>query len=158
MFLSKLAWWVNLVHPTKFFERKFATPSEQRALLAELRQLYPFAVTDPVATEYNLNVLCNNSEIAILLKKVVRDRDEIISRKATSFKKLQTADREESCLVETEEIEERDEFQPGQPTGEIETIPEGIATIQDLLTVTKSAELEDALPQFICLNWQLLFH
>ena len=158
MFLSQLAWrflnlekfkWINLVHPTKFFERKFATSSEQRALLAELRQLYPFAVTDPVATEYNLNVLYNNSEIAILLKKVVRERDEIISRKLTSLKKLQTADREESSLFETEEIEERDEFQPEQPTGEIETVPEGIASIQDLLTVIKGAQLEDALPQAV---------
>ena len=57
-----------------------------------------------MATEYNLNVLYNNSEIAILLKKFVRNRDEIISRKLTNFKRLQTADREKNCLVETEEI------------------------------------------------------
>ena len=45
MFLSRLAWyfsnlakfkWVNLVHPTKFSERKFATSREPRALLAVL--------------------------------------------------------------------------------------------------------------------------
>ena len=102
-----------------------------------------------MATEYNLNVLYNNSEIEILLKKVVRDRDELISRELPTLKKLQSADREESCLVETEEIEERDEFQPEQPTGEIETVPEGIATIQDLSTVITSAQLEDALPQAV---------
>ena len=97
-----------------------------------------------MATEYNLNVLYNNSD-----RNSKSAKDELISRKLATFKKLQSADREESCLVETEEIKERDEFQPEQPTSEIETVPEGIATIQDLLTVITSAQLEDALPQAV---------
>ena len=72
---------MNLVHPSKFSERKAATVPEQRALIEELRKLYPFAVDDTTATEYNLNVLYNNHEISPLLNKLVRERDTLAAKK-----------------------------------------------------------------------------
>ena len=72
---------MNLVHPSKFNDRKEATVWEQRLLIDELRKHYPFAVDDKTATEYNLNLLYNNNEISILLKKLVRERDALAAQK-----------------------------------------------------------------------------
>ena len=78
--LSKFQW-INLVHPTKFDERKAATVREQRVLIEEFRKLYPFAMDDTTATEYNLKVLYNNNEISLLLKKLVCERHALAAKK-----------------------------------------------------------------------------
>ena len=83
--LSKFQW-MNLVHPSKFNERKEATVREQRRS-RKLRKHYPFAVDDTTATEYNLNVLYNNNEISILLKKLVRERDALAAQKQARRRK-----------------------------------------------------------------------
>ncbi len=75
---------INFVHWYiwyKFEERKAATVREQRLLKEELRELYPFAVEDVTATEYNLNVLYNNREISLLLAKLICERDSLAAKK-----------------------------------------------------------------------------
>ena len=78
-FSEQLAWrfanlekfkWMELVYPTKFESRKKATAAQQRALIGDVKKLYPFAVQNVSATEHNLDVLYNNEEIKILLTKL----------------------------------------------------------------------------------------
>ena len=149
--------WMNLIHPTKFEERKRATSREQRALIEAVHRLYPFAVSDVTATEYNLNVLYNNNEISLLLQKLVRDRDAFVAKKKERSRKLRAsmieveADSESANQVETS-IEEHDEFEVGDEADvELDAVREGTATVQDLLSVIKSADLAEALPQAMIL-------
>ena len=69
--------WMDLIHPSKFDERKEKLPSISKKLINEIIDLYPFAVQDALAVEHNLNVLYDNTEIKILLDKIVRERDEL---------------------------------------------------------------------------------
>ena len=153
--LSKFQW-INLVHPTKFDQRKAATVREQRVLIEELRKLYPFAVDDTTATEYNLNVLYNNNEIALLLKKLVRERDALAAKKKArqrnraqkEFEGGAGVDEGPDAAGDTINVEEQDQFEVEEGGNlEIEMVKEGMPTIQDLLFVIKSADLSEALPQ-----------
>ena len=138
---------MNLVHPSKFSERKAATVWEQRALIKELRKIYPFAVDDTTATEYNLNVLYNNHEISPLLNTTAK-------KKAKQRKRAQT---QVDVGVEagkgggdTDNVEEQDHFEVEEGGNlEIEMVKEGMPTIQGLLFVIKSADLSEALPQVV---------
>ena len=73
--------WMNLIHPAKFDEQKNALLRDQRILIHELSQLYPFVVLDMIALENNLDVLYNNKEISALLQKLVRERDALVAKK-----------------------------------------------------------------------------
>ncbi len=66
---------MELIHQSKFEQKRKATSAKQRSMLNELKMLYPFAVADIIATENNLEVLYNNKEIAILLNKLVGEQD-----------------------------------------------------------------------------------
>eukprot|EP00795_Rhopilema_esculentum_P016293 gene16293-biopygen5543 len=155
--------WMDLIHPTKFSERRNATANEQKALIVELHKLYPFAVQDVIATENNLSVLYNSSEISLLLQKVVRERDTIHAAKKERQARLQQKVEEASDkTVEKRsnvgesigaiDVEESDEFEL-EPNLEIEidSVKEGSPSIQDLLSVIKKATLEEALPQAMAL-------
>ena len=66
--------WVDLVNTRKFEERKTSSSGNtcnDRALIQEFVQLYPFAVPNTVALENNLNVIYNNTEISLLLKSLL---------------------------------------------------------------------------------------
>ena len=145
-----------MVHPTKFDQRKAATVREQRVLIEELRKLYPFAVDDTTATEYNLNVLYNNNEIALLLKKLVRERDALAAKKKArqrnraqkEFEGGAGVDEGPDAAGDTINVEEQGQFEVEEGGNlEIEMLKEGMPTIQDLLFVIKSADLSEALPQ-----------
>ena len=150
--------WMDLIHPTKFSQRRKATANEQRALIAELHQLYPFAVNDGTITENNLSVLYNSSEIALLLQKAVGERDSRLAAKKERQTRLQqtveevSKDAEERNRSELMDVEENDTFEL-EPDVEIDidSVIEGSPSIQDLLTVIKTAKLKDALPQAMTL-------
>ena len=129
--------WMELIHPSKFQDRKKATVTEQRVLINDVRKLYPFAVRDLIETEHNLHVLYNNKEIARLLQKVVTKRDALIAKK-----------RRIENVEEAAAVEENDEFEMQDNEGIVEDcVKEAATTVQDLLSVIKKAELEEALPQ-----------
>lgn len=152
-FADQIAWrfenldkfkWVDLVNPRKFNERKTLSSGNDRLLIQELYQLYPFVVPDSVALENNLNVLYNSTEIELLLKSVIRERDLVVTRKKAKRRRLR--ERQE------ETIEDHDEFEMADEDDiDVDNINEGKASLQDLLMVIKKAELEDALPQAMTL-------
>ena len=136
----------------KVSRQKKATVAEQRVLINDLRKMYPFAVRDVIETEHNLNVLYNNKEIAMLLQKVVTERDASIARKNEKQRRTGRSDEEENVEEEAAAVEESDEFEMQDTKGIVEDyVKEGAATVQDLLFVIKKAELEEALPQAITL-------
>eukprot|EP00794_Sanderia_malayensis_P010346 gene10346-11423_t len=151
---SKLARfrWMDLIHPAKFDERKKASSQDQRSLIEKLLQLYPFAVSDVTATEYNLNVLYNNNEIALLLQKLVQERDAVVARKNEKRARLLRAIQQRESNQESQDFEENDLFEPDENANiEPEAVKQGKANVQDLLSVIKKAGLEDALPQALTL-------
>eukprot|EP00794_Sanderia_malayensis_P008363 gene8363-9261_t len=135
MFGDQLSWrfsnlakfrWMDLIHPAKFDEGKKASSQEQRSLIEKLLQLYPFAVSDVTATEYNLN----NEKRARLLRAV----------------------QQRESNQESQDFEENDLFEPDENANiEPEAVKQGKANVQDLLSVIKKAGLEDALPQALTL-------
>ena len=60
--------WIDLVHPAKFDLLRTATVNNQRALISELKELYPFVVPDTVVLEHNLAVLYQNKGISALIR------------------------------------------------------------------------------------------
>eukprot|EP00794_Sanderia_malayensis_P002192 gene2192-2495_t len=161
MFGDQLSWrfsnlakfrWMDLIHPAKFDERKKASSQDQRSLIEKLLQLYPFAVSDATATEYNLNVLYNNNEIALLLQKLVQERDAVVARKNEKRARLLRAIQQRESNQESQDFEENDLFEPDENTNiEPEAVKQGKANVQDLLSVIKKDGLEDALPQALTL-------
>eukprot|EP00794_Sanderia_malayensis_P002228 gene2228-2538_t len=147
--------WMELIHPTKFEQRKKATSAQQRALLNDARNLYPFAVPDIIATENNLDVLYNNKEIAMLLKKLVSERDAVVAKKREKRRKLakeiENPQEEVPVGEEAAAVEERDEFEVEVENIDFDLVKEGSTSVQDLLQVIKQAELEEALPQALVL-------
>ncbi len=131
-----------------------ATVREQRSLIEELRELYPFAVEDVTATEYNLNVLYNNREISLLLAKLVRERDSLAAKKKARQQKripieVESGDEEAANLAEANEenTEELDRFEIDEGGNlEVDILKKGLPTMQDLLNVIKKADLDEALP------------
>eukprot|EP00112_Aurelia_sp_Birch-Aquarium-sp1_P016924 Seg3879.4 transcript_id=Seg3879.4/GoldUCD/mRNA.D3Y31 product="hypothetical protein" protein_id=Seg3879.4/GoldUCD/D3Y31 len=95
--------WMDLIHPTKFSQRRKATANEQRALIAELRQLYPFAVIDGTITENSLTVLYSSSEVALLLQKIVREQDARLTAKKERQIRLQQNVKEVIKVLRKEE-------------------------------------------------------
>ena len=128
---------------------------EQRALIEELRKIYPFAVDDTTATEYNLNVLYNNHKISLLLNKLVRERDALAAKKKAKQGKRAQTQMEVGVEAgegggDTDNVEEQDHFEVEEGGNlEIEMVKEGMPTLQDLLFVIKSADLSEALPQVV---------
>ena len=133
--------WVELVHPAKFDERRIASCQEQRALIESLKELYPFAVNDTVAVEHNLNVLYNCTEISVLLNKFVCERSEIAAKRRKKDR--------DSTLCETK-FDYRNEGQVGAVNDmNTNTLNSRSASIQDLLTIIKKVELQEALPHVV---------
>ena len=71
-FLEQLLWrfenlkkikWMDLIHPSKFDERKKMPQAKQKELIRDIKELYPFAVHDALALEHNLNALYDNTEM-----------------------------------------------------------------------------------------------
>ena len=162
-FLEQLLWrfenlkkfkWMDLIHPSKFDERKKMPPSKQKELINEIIELYPFAVQDALALEHNLNVLYDNTEIKILLDKIVRERDELAAKKRERRRRTKQANEEqnENKTDERSAVEVEDSFE--RETGstvEEENVKEGKPNVQDLLKVIKTAGLEEALPHAMTL-------
>eukprot|EP00794_Sanderia_malayensis_P013445 gene13445-14827_t len=144
MFGDQLSWrfsnlakfrWMDLIHPAKFDERKKASSQEQRSLIEKLLQLYPFAVSDATATEYNLNVLYNNNEIALLLQKLVQERDAVVAQKNEKRARLLRAIQQRESNQESQDFEENDLFEPDENANiEPEAVKQGKANVQDLLS------------------------
>ena len=151
--------WMELIHPTKFEERRKATVRQQRALINDVQELYPFVVKDVLATEYNLSVLYHSTEIGILLQKLVRERDELVAKKKERRTKIgRMKDQAETTMTEmgasdsAESSEANEQFDVEENSNiEVDAVKEGTPTAQDLLTVIKKANLEDALPQVMSL-------
>ena len=141
--------WMNLIHPAKFDEQKNALLRDQRILIHELSQLYPFVVLDMIALENNLDVLYNNKEISALLQKLVRERDALVAKKRA--RRHQSMRANEGTVAnqgdEQTDPEEKDAFHLREIEVDVDAVKEGKPNIQDLLSVIKRAELEDALPQ-----------
>ena len=183
-FLEQICWrfenvknfkWMDLIHPSKFEERKQASSTQQRELINDLQKLYPFAVPDVIATENNLHVLYHNTAIATLLQKGIRERDAIVAKKKKR-KQMLARQAERAAAAETipaegavmhteqaavinaneattvEQREKNDEFEVERNENiDFEVVKEGSATIQDLRLVIKKAELEEALPHVVTL-------
>ena len=166
-FSEQLAWrfdnlekfrWMDLIHPSKFATSRKASSNETRELLGELKDLYPFAVTDIISLEHNLDVLHNNQEISILLGKLINERDQVVEkrkRKTANQRKTNETDSRESGEEQGEEqqainIEQSDQFEIASAAWlEEETVKKGTPSMQDLLTVIHNVGLGDALPQAI---------
>ena len=139
---------MNLIHPTKFAERKRATSREKRILIEAVHRLYPFAISDATATDYNLNVLYNSNEISLLSEKLVCDRAALVAKKKEKCRKLLASmtevktDEEGESRAET--VKDHDEFEVGDEA-DVDVVREGTATAQDLLSVIKSADLAEML-------------
>lgn len=142
--------WMDLVHPSKFEQRKDASAKDQRLLIEELQKLHPFAVSDIIETENNLKIMYENSQISLLLQKMVRERDTLVAKKIKRRKQLvESTLNEGNSLEETDgeaNVEENDEFEVEENANvELASVKEGKASIQDLLSVIKNAGLEEAL-------------
>ena len=120
--------------------------------------LYPFALDDIDSAENNLEVLHSNSEISLLLRKCVKERDHAVKKRKAKQRKIDacyqaegTTD-DESDEEESRNVEENDEFDAGEFTElDTEFVIEGALCIQDLLTVVQETGLADALPQAMLL-------
>eukprot|EP00794_Sanderia_malayensis_P010654 gene10654-11784_t len=140
---------MDFIHPSKFAERRAVSQAKQKGLIHDLKNLYPFVVSDPLALEHNLSVLYSNSEIGILLEKTVRERDQVVAKKRERRRRLKKANEEHNQNKEGERnaIEDADYFERQmESTVEEDFINEGKPTVQDLLKVIKIAGLQDALP------------
>eukprot|EP00794_Sanderia_malayensis_P008582 gene8582-9499_t len=146
--LKKLEW-MDLIHPSKFAERRAVSQAKQKDLINDLKNLYPFVVSDPLALEHNLSILYSNSEIGILLEKTVWERDQVVAKKRERRRRLKKANEEHNQNKERERnaIEDADYFERQmESTVEEDLVNEGKPTVQDLLKVIKMAGLQDALP------------
>ncbi len=65
--------WMDLIHPSKFNSNKSRTSHEIRAAFGQ----YPFAISDVILLEHNLDVLYENKEISVLLRKLTQERDQV---------------------------------------------------------------------------------
>eukprot|EP00795_Rhopilema_esculentum_P017414 gene17414-biopygen6349 len=112
---------------------------------------------DPIAVENNLEILYGNSEILTLLNKAVCKRDAVVAKKKESRRKHLTESEETALDIAVErealdDVEEKDEFEIESKQGiDFDSVKEGYAGLQDLLSVIKDAELEEALPQVMTL-------
>ncbi len=89
-----------------------------------------------------------------MLKKLVRERDELVARKKARGNQLSRArGHAEADVAREEDADDQLEVQESASV-EIEAIREGNATTQDLLTVIKKADLDEALP--VAINFLLL--
>eukprot|EP00794_Sanderia_malayensis_P013199 gene13199-14549_t len=139
---------MDLVHPARFSQRKSASSADQRALISKLFEVYPFVVPDPMVLEHNLSVLYHKEEISVLLQKLVRERDALVSKKKERRRRLAQA-REERERQERGHPEELDTFPLAEDHIEVEQVKEGNPSLQDLLAVLRKAELEEALPEAV---------
>ena len=137
-----------MIHPTKFAERKRATSREKRILIEAVHRLYPFAISDATATDYNLNVLYNSNEISLLSEKLVCDRAALVAKKKEKCRKLLASmtevETDEEGESRAETVKDHDEFEVGDEA-DVDVVREGTATAQDLLSVIKSADLAEML-------------
>ncbi len=167
-FSEQLAWrfenldkfkWMDLIHPSKFNSNKSRPSHEIRAAIGQFQKLYPFAISDATSLEHNLDVLYENKEISVLIRKITQERDQVVQkRKERRNAKQRRLDEgnfgagDEEQQQEQVTVEDVDQFEMADETFiEEETIKEGTASLQDLLTVISSAGLEDALPQAMVL-------
>ena len=116
--------------------------------------LYPFALDDINSGETNLEVLHNNSEISLLLRKCVKEKDHTVMRRKAKQRTINACYQAEGTMddevieEESRNVEENDEFYAGEFTElDTEFVIEGALCIQDLLTVVQETGLADALPQ-----------
>ena len=112
-------------------------------MIESLKELYPFAIHDTVAVEHNLNVLYNCTEISILLNRFICERDAIAAKRREKGR---------NEIQNETNFEERDEFETVAVNNiDPNSLRVGSAGIQDLLTIIKKAELQDALPHVVLL-------
>ncbi len=150
---------MDLIHPSKFILNKSRSLHEIRAAIEQFRTLYPFAISDVSSLEHNLDVLYENKEISVLLRKLTQERDQIVKkrkeRRSAKQRRLDEANFGAGVEEQQQEqvtVEDADQFEMADETFlEEEIIEEGTASLQDLLTVISNAGLEDALPQAIIL-------
>ncbi|XP_065068262.1 uncharacterized protein LOC135693660 [Rhopilema esculentum] len=110
-----------------------------------------------IAVENNLEILYGNSEILTILNKAVCKRDAVVAKKKESRMKHLTESEETALDIAVErkaldDVEEKNEFEIESKQGiDFDSVKEGYAGLQDLLSVIKDAELEEALPQVMTL-------
>ena len=146
--------WMELIHPTKFDVRRKASTDSTRELINELRATYPFAVSDQGSLEHCLAVLYSNKEIALLLEKLVKERDALVGKKMNRRRRLarkQSGEQQDPDEEERPNVEEEDRFEFASNDIDVESIKEGKPTVQDLLAVIQKAGLQEALPQAMTL-------
>ena len=149
--------WMDLIHPAKFAENVKRPPNEIKELIREFGDLYPFAVHDINSVEHNLEVLYNNHEISLLLRKCANERNRAMKQRRARHRSNKASHREESSsgdqvMEEVIDVEEIDEFEIRESTGLEGDIAHGeTLSMQDLLTVIHSTDLADALPQAMVL-------
>ena len=92
----------------------------------------------------------HNEEIAILLRKLVCERDALPAKKKRR-KLARIQNPLEEAAEERGDPEEFDTFKPQEKDIEIDLLKEGQPSLQDLLEVIKKAELEEALSEALTL-------
>ena len=113
---------------------------------------------DISSAENNLEVLHNNSEISLLLRKCASERDHTVKKRKAKQKRSEaccqaevTSD-DEVIEEEPRNVEDIDEFEVGEFSGiDTDCINEIASCIEDLLTVVQETGLADALPQAMLL-------
>ena len=170
-FSKQLAWrfenvekfnWINLIHPSTFSKNRDCFSDDRRKWIGECQRFYPFAVSNATSLEHNLDILYGNQEIAILLQKLIKDRDDAARKiKARMNGKRKRVDEERSVVgnegqenkeQQAIDAEDLDRFEIRRRTiTEDETIKEGVPSMQDLLTVIKKTGLANALPHVMTL-------
>ena len=110
------------------------------------------------SAENNLEVLHNNSEISLLLRKCVKERDHAVKKRKAKQRRIDACYKAEDTTddevieEESRNVEENDEFDAGELTKlDTKFVTEGTLCIQDLLIVVQETGLADALPKAILL-------
>ena len=154
-FAEQLSWrfgnlekfrWMDLIHPTKF----------------RAAQILPIC-SSRCDNNRNLSVLYNSSEISLLVQKFIRERDTIHAAKKKELQALLQQQVEEASnkpgerrasvgeAISAIDVEKSDEFEL-EPNLDIEinSVKEGLPSIQDLLSVIKKVTLWLFLRQWRC--------
>ena len=91
--------WMDLIHPSKFAENVKKPSNQIKELIREFMDLYPFAVNDISSVEHNLEVLYNNHEISLLLRKCARKEQSCEAKESKAEKKKRKPSRGSNCQL-----------------------------------------------------------
>ena len=110
--------WMDLIHPSKFAENVKKPSNQIKELIREFIDLYPFAVNDISSVEHNLEVLYNNHEISLLLRKCAGERNRAIKQRRARQRRKDASHREEAIassgdqvMEDVADVEEIDQFE-----------------------------------------------